>query len=130
MEHLKLGFLLYLKQVLRINRAYILKEAFRLFWNCKDQCSAEKYLNQWFWWATHSRIEQMRKFAWVLRRHQKELLNYCEVPIDNGKVEGLNNKAKVISHRSYGFRTESCFRIALYHGMAELPQPILTHKFL
>jgi transposase len=40
----------------------------------------------------------MRDFAWMLRRHQDGLLNYFRMPINNAIVEGLNNKAKVISH--------------------------------
>ncbi|MBI9108156.1 MAG: transposase [Spirochaetales bacterium] len=32
-------------------------------------------------------------------------------------VEGLNNKAKVIFHRAYGFRTISTYKCALYHCM-------------
>ena len=44
----------------------------------------------------------MRDFAWMLRRHQEDILNYFEMRIDNGAVEGMNNKAKVVSHRCYG----------------------------
>ncbi|MCF8146704.1 MAG: transposase, partial [Deltaproteobacteria bacterium] len=53
-----------------------------------------------------------------------------KVPIDNGAVEGLNNKAKAISHRAYGYRTAETFKLALYHGMGKLPEPKLTHKFV
>lgn len=33
------------------------------------------------------------------------LLNYFDAPIDNGIVEGLSNKVKVIIHKAYGFKT-------------------------
>ena len=115
---------------LKINRAYLLKEAFRKFWDYSYPAWAKKYLNQWFWWATHSRLKPMRDFAWMLRRHQSDILNYFKVPIDNGVVEGLNNKAKAISHRAYGYRTAETFKLALYHGMGKLPEPQLTHKFV
>lgn len=115
---------------LKINRAYLLKEAFRKFWDYTYQAWAKKYLKQWFWWATHSRLEPMRDFAWMIRRHEDDILNYFKVPIDNGAVEGLNNKAKAISHRAYGYRTAETFKLALYHGMGKLPEPQLTHKFL
>jgi hypothetical protein len=48
----------------------------------------------------------------------------------NGAVEGLNNKAKVVSHRCYGFRTAKTFITALYHVLGELPEPPMVHKFL
>lgn len=115
---------------LKINRAYLLKEAFRRFWDYTYPAWAKKYLDQWFWWATHSRLQPMREFAWMIRRHQNDILNYFKVRIDNGAVEGLNNKAKSISHRAFGYRTAETFNLALYHGMGKLPMPQLTHKFL
>ena len=115
---------------LKINRAYLLKEAFRRFWDYVYPGSAKKYLDQWFWWATHSRLKPMRNFAWMIRRHQDDILNYFKVPIDNGCVEALNNKAKAISHRAFGYRTANTFKLALYHGLGMLPMPKLTHKFL
>ena len=115
---------------LKINRAYLLKEAFRRFWDYAYPAWAKKYLDQWFWWTTHSRLEPMRKFAWMIRRHEENILSYFKVPIHNGTVEGLNNKAKVISHRAYGYRTADTFKLALYHGLEKLPMPKLAHKFL
>jgi len=44
-------------------------------------------------------------------------------------VEGLNNKAKVTMRRSYGFRTFRILELALYHSLAKLPEPELTHEF-
>jgi len=115
---------------LKINRAYLLKEAFRKFWDYSYKAWAKKYLVKWFWWATHSRLKPMRDFAWMIRRHQDDILNYFKVPLDNGAVEGLNNKAKAISHRAYGYRSAETFKLALYHGMGKLPEPQLTHKFV
>jgi transposase len=51
----------------------------------------------------------MRDFAWLLRRHEKNILTYLTLPIDNGSVEGLNNKAKVVSHQAYGFRSAKTY---------------------
>ena len=115
---------------LKVNRAYLLKETFRKFWDYTYPASARKYLDQWFWWATHSRLKPMRDFAWMLRRHQDDILSYFKVLIDNGAVEALNNKAKAISHRAFGYRTAETFKLALYHGLGKLPMPQLTHKFL
>ena len=70
-------------------------------------------------------------------------LNYCDpyslsqlrgIPGDgpvlpSGVVEGLNNKAKVTTRRSYGFRTFRVTELALYHSLGKLPEPKLTHGF-
>jgi transposase len=124
----RLGYLEKLN--LRCNRAYLLKEAFREFWTYASAGWAKRFLNKWFWWATHSRLKPMRDFARMLRRQQNHILNYFDLPIDNGAVEGLNNKAKVVSHRCYGFRTAKTFITALYHVLGDLPEPPMVHRFL
>ncbi|MDP8970014.1 MAG: ISL3 family transposase [Actinomycetota bacterium] len=72
---------------LRTLRGYHLKELFRRLWNYKSKAWANKYLDRWFWWATHSRLEPMRDFAWMLRRHEAGVLAYFDHRIDNGAVE-------------------------------------------
>jgi transposase len=115
---------------LRSYRAYLLKESFREFFNYTDKRLARLFLKNWFWWATHSRLKPMRDVAWTLRRHEADILNYFDMRIDNGAVEGLNNKAKVVSHRCYGFRTAATYITALYHCLGKLPEPQLVHRFL
>jgi transposase len=115
---------------LKINRAYLLKESFRQFWSYKRKGWAKKFLDKWFWWATHSRLQPMRDFAWMLRRKEENILSYFKMPISNGSVEGLNIKAKVISHRAYGFRSAKNYIRNLYHCMAGLPEPQILHKFV
>lgn len=118
------------KMNLKINRAYLLKERFRDFWSYKTKTWAIKHLKQWFWWATHSRLKPMRDFAWMVRRHEENILTWFHMPIHNGTVEGLNNKAKVVSHKAYGFRTASNYIRNLYHCMSDLPEPPLMHRFV
>ncbi len=115
---------------LKINRAYLLKELFRDFWHYRRAGWAKKYLKKWFWWATHSRLEPMRDFAWMVRRHEDDILNYFKMPIDNGTVEGLNNKAKLVIHRAYGFRTAANYIRNLYHCLGDLPLPKTVHTFV
>ena len=115
---------------LKINRAYLLKESFRNLWFYKTAGWAYRYLKQWFWWATHSRLEPMRKFAWMIRRHENNILSYFKLPINNASVEGLNNKAKIISRRAYGFRSVKGHILNLYHCLSDLPWPKLLHRFV
>ena len=72
----------------------------------------------------------MRDVAWMLRRHEDGILAYFDERVSNGAVEGMNNKAKVVSRRSCGFRTASTYVTALYHCLGDLPQPQLVHRFL
>ena len=115
---------------LKINRAYLLKECFRLFWEYRRAGWAQRYLTHWCWWATHSRLPPLRDFAWMLQRHEDDILNYFRMPIDNGTVEGLNNKAKLVIHKAYGFRTAKNYIRNLYHCLANLPLPQTVHTFV
>ena len=59
------------------------------------------------------------------------LLNWFRAKgeISSGAVEGLNNKIRVVTRRSYGFRTFDAMEIALYHTLGRLPEPETTHRF-
>ncbi len=78
-----------------------------------------------------SRIEPMKKVARSLQAHRDLLLNWFRAggTISSGTVEGLNNKAKLVIRKSYGFRTGDAIEIALYHNLGALPEPEFTHEF-
>jgi transposase len=115
---------------LKINRAYLLKESFRDFWQSTTKEIATRFMNKWFLWAIESKIKPMQDFALLLKRHEENILTYFDMPISNGTVEGLNNKAKVISHRAYGFRSAKNYILNLYHCMGDLPMPTSMHRFV
>ena len=72
----------------------------------------------------------MRDFTWMLRHHEDGVLNCFRMPIDNGTVEGLNNKAKLVIHKAYGFRTAKNYIRNLYRCLANLPLPHTLHPFV
>lgn len=115
---------------LTIHRAYLLKESFRDFWQSTAKEVAAKYLEQWYSRADETEIKPMQEVANLLRRHEENILTYFDMPISNGITEGLNNKAKVISHRAYGFRTAKNYILNLYHCMGELTLPATFHRFV
>lgn len=124
----RLGFLEGLN--LKINRAYLLKEAFRRLWSFRNPGWARRYLRKWFWWATHSRLKPLRDFAWLLRRHEEGILAWFKVPIDNGATEAMNNNAKAVSHRAHGYRTAETFSLSLMHCLGKLSLPKTVHRFV
>ena len=85
----------------------------------------------WTTRALRSRLEPMQRVARRLRAHEPLLLNWFKAKgeISNGPVEGLNNKIRVVTRRSYGFRTYKAMEIALYHTLGRLPEPESTHNF-
>jgi transposase len=114
---------------LRTVRAYLLKEMFNRLWSYKRKSFARRYLERWFWWATHSRLKPLRDFAWVMRRHIEGILAWFDLRIDNGAVEAMNNNAKAISHRARGYRTAKAFTTSMLHCMGGLELLQSMHKF-
>jgi transposase len=125
-----------LKDLLRYNlksvRAYLLKEDLQPLWTYVSPAWAEKYLDRWCTRAMRSKLEPMKKVARTLRRHRPLILNWFKArgEIFAGATEGINNKLKVITKKSYGFRTFKMAEIALYHGLGGLPEPEGTHRFV
>ena len=124
-----------LRELLHLNlrtvRAYLLKEDFNHFWEYSSPAFAGNFLDAWCDRALRSRIEPMQRMARTLESHRELLLNYFRAKKEHnsGVVEGLNNKVKVITRRSYGFRVLTTLRIALFHALGHLPEPEQTHRF-
>jgi len=124
-----------LADLLRYNlksvRSYLLKEDFQSFWEYKMPFWAGRFLDQWCTRVMRSRIEPMKDIAKTLREHRGLILNWFKAKnvLSLGAVEGLNNKAKVTTRKSYGFRTFGAAEIALYHTLGNLPEPQRTHRF-
>ncbi len=116
-----------LSGLLRLNapivRAYLLKEDLRRFWDYRYTAWAEVHLRQWCWQASHSRLAPFTKLAQTLRTHRDNILAWTTLRVTNGAQEGMDNKAKAISHRAFGFRTTWTYIATIYHCCAELPLP-------
>ena len=112
-------------------RAWELKETFSHFWHYRSVIWAGAFLDYWCYRAMRSRLEPMKKVARMLRTHEPLILNWFRAKgeISSGAVEGLNNKIRVVTRRSYGFRTYKAMEIALYHTLGRLPEPESTHTF-
>jgi transposase len=112
-------------------RAWDLKETFFHFWKYKSLLWAGAFLDYWCYRAMRSRLKPMKKVAQMLRTHEELLLNWFRAKgqISTGTVEGLNNKIRVVTRRSYGFRTFDAMEVALYHALGKLPEPESAHRF-
>jgi len=104
-----------------LSRAYYLKEDFQRFWDYVSQGWAEKHLQQWLWWARHSRLEPFKEFARMIADHRDGILAWTSLRVTNGALEGMNNKVKLVSHRAFGFRKVDNYKTAIYHVCGNLP---------
>ena len=114
-----------LKELLKYNlktmRAYLQREDFQRFWEYKSVAWAEKFLDEWTRRVMRSRLEPMKKVARTLRNHQPLILNWFRArgAVSSGAVEGLNNKVKLVTRKSYGFRTAKVAKLALLHNLGQ-----------
>jgi len=120
-----------LRYNLKVVRSYLLKENFQFFWNYISPYWAGKFLDSWCRQTMRSRIKPMKKVARMLRSHRDLILNWfrAKKAISSGAMEGLNNKLKLTTRKSYGFRTFKVTEIMLYHTLGDLPEPEYTHRF-
>ena len=124
-----------LRELLRYNlksvRSYLMREDLQRFWEYWSPAWAGKFLDQWCTRAMRSKIEPMKNVARSLREKRELILNWfrAEGKISAGIVEGFNNKLKLITRKSYGFRTQEAYETALYHNLGALPEPDFTHRF-
>jgi transposase len=106
-----------------LSRAWYLKEDFQKFWDYVHEGWACQHLTHWLWWASHSRLEPFKVFARLIRKHLDGVLAWTRLRLTNGALEGMNNKVKLVSHRSYGFRNDDRYIEAIYHNCGRLPLP-------
>ena len=111
---------------LPIVRAYYLKESFQMFWDYRQPARAPEHLRRWMHSAMRSRLKPFQDFVRLLRAHRDGILAWTRTRVSNGAVEGMNNKIKLVSHRSFGFRDARNFIAAIDHTCAQLPLPAET----
>jgi len=90
---------------LKTAKAYHLKIAFSKFWEHETPESAKVFLDQWYYWATHSRIPDMIKAAKTIRRHEKGILRWFTSRVTNGIVEAINGLIQSAKRRARGYRS-------------------------
>lgn len=85
-------------------RAHAIKEGFRHFWDYRYLANAQSFFKDWYFWATHSRLEPMIEVAKRFKNHLPRILNYFRFRVSNSTAEGINNKIQTIIKKAYGFR--------------------------
>jgi transposase len=89
---------------LKTMRAYQIRLNFQELWLQPPE-QAEAFLNKWYFWATHSRIEPVKEAAYTIKRHWDGVLNWFKSMINNGILEGFNSLFQAAKARARGYRT-------------------------
>jgi len=116
-----------LDEALKLNQplllAWYLKEELRELWQQSSRAAMKAFLKEWCEKATQTGIRQLMKMARTLQTHISGILSYAAHPITSGLVEGINNKIKTLTKKSYGFHDENFFilkLLSLHHSRYKL----------
>ena len=106
-----------LRALLKLNEAlttvYILKDYLKKLWQYRYPKCAERFLNYWCSIATESKIRPVVAFTKTLKRYAYGIINHCRFPIHTSRMEGINNKIKVIKRKAYGFHDIEYFSLII-----------------
>jgi transposase len=95
-------------------RAFLLREELRLLYHLDDPRLAPAHLDAWLAWASRSRLTPFVRLARTLRAHRDGILAAIRLGLSNGRLEGLNSKIRLISHRSFGFHSADALIALVY----------------
>ena len=106
-----------LERALKLNEplseAWYLKEELTLLWEQSSYAQMNRFLTQWCEQAHETGVRQLQKMAKTLLVHRRGILSWWQHPINNGRMEGTNNKIKTLHRQAYGYRDEEFFILKL-----------------
>ena len=121
LEELKLS-----KTKLKSLRALSIRETFQDIYKAKDVEEFIMLLKKWYYWATHSRLDPIKKVAKTIKKHWEGIIRWKESQINNGILEGLNSIVQAAKAKARGFSTLRNYKIMAYLVTADLDFSILN----
>jgi transposase len=99
---------------LKTGRAYQIRLAFQDLYDQPSTEAATTYLKNWYFWATHSRLDPMIDAAHTVRRHWDGILRWFESKIANGLIEGINSLVQAAKAKARGYRSMRNLKAMVY----------------
>ncbi len=114
-----------LRELLRANRslfiAYVLKEDLKQLWRYRAPWAARRFWDAWYRRALASRLPPLIRFAKHMAVRIDGVINHCRYPLNNGFLEGINNKIKVLKRMAYGYRDDDYFFLKIRAAFPGIP---------
>jgi len=112
----------HLKQLMLLNetitQVLLLRDKLPKLWRYARRSCAARALDDWCNLARAVGHPSLASFATMLERHRQGILNHCDYPIHTSKLEGVNNKIKVIKRDAYGYHDERYFSLKVKQAFA------------
>ena len=94
-------------------RAFLLLHELRCVYRVPRH-QAREQLDAWLAWASRSKLKPFVRLARTIRKHKAGVLAAIELELSNGRLEGLNSKIRLLSHRAYGFHSADALIAMIY----------------
>ena len=94
-------------------RAFLLLHELRWVYRVPRH-QAREQLDAWLSWASRSKLKPFVRLARTIRKHKAGVLAAIELQLSNGRLEGLNSKIRLLSHRAYGFASADALIATIY----------------
>jgi transposase len=107
-------------------RAFLLYGELRYIYRLPAEEAAER-LDVWLAWASRCRLKPFVTLARTIRTHKPGVLAAIKIGINNGRLEALNSKVRLLSHRAYGFHSANALIAMIYLCCAGIQIP-LRHR--
>ena len=111
-----------LEQVLSLNEIlsilYVLRAQLKMIYYYSDRRVVKKTLDDWCRMAETIDHPAVRRFIGRLRFFEYGILNHADYPIGTSRLEGANNKIKVIKRKAYGFHDSEYFALKVKQAFA------------
>lgn len=101
----------------RLAAVYQLKDQLKMIYRYKRPYAAKRALDQWCTLAKEVDHPAMDRFIGRLRYFEYGILNHCDYPIGTSRLEGVNNKIKVIKRKAYGFHDPEYFALKVKQAL-------------
>jgi len=102
-----------LDELLAVNRnlmvVYVLKTQLKELWYCNSIYEAKRLWERWWQQVQESGIEPLKAFARKLKPYLHGIVASAMHPLHTSRLEGINNKIKVIKRMAYGYRDTEYF---------------------
>lgn len=102
-----------LDEVLAANQplmtTYVMNEQLKGLWTAPDAWEWRRRWKQWLAHAHDSEIPALQRFARTLRPYWRGILARVRWSMHTGKLEGINNRIKLIKRMAYGYRDTAFF---------------------
>ena len=111
-----------LKALLKINQTlmtvYLLKDYLKKLWDYRYPRCARNFRDTWCSMARESAVRPLLAFAKMLKRYAYGIISHCRFPLHTSRLEGINNKIKVIKRKAYGFHDTEYFSLIIKNAFA------------